>query len=102
MPLYDWKCDECMGVFEAVAPMSCTEIEGQCPNCVHGNKTIGCGAKKFTPTKNFLIPESFRRTSTWHMPNGERSTESAPISANNSIHAPKRTSFKEAFDKQWR
>jgi putative FmdB family regulatory protein len=95
MPLYDWQCDECGHEYEAVGTMRSTSTA--CPRC-----PTGCGAKKFTPTKNFLIPESFRRTSTWHMPNGERSTESAPISANNSIHAPKRTSFKEAFDKQWR
>jgi putative FmdB family regulatory protein len=95
MPLYDWKCESCDYQFEHPAPMAKAIIG--CPNCLDG-----AAARKFTPTRNFLIPESFRRTSTWHMPNGERGADSAPASANNSIHAPKRTSFKEAFDKQWR
>jgi putative FmdB family regulatory protein len=95
MPLYDWKCEDCQHRFEAVGGMN--EDSCECPKC--GWKDAW---KLFTPTRNFLIPESFRRTSTWHMPQGERSADSAPASSNNAVHAPKRKSFKETFDDQWR
>jgi putative FmdB family regulatory protein len=95
MPLFDWKCEDCGHEFEQVMSMART----LCPfeKCEDGQ-----AVKKFTPTKNFLIPASFKRSSTWHMPEGERGSDSAPASSNNAVHAPRRTSFKEQFEKQWR
>jgi putative FmdB family regulatory protein len=94
MPLYDWECSHCGHRYEAVARMA--DISSACPKCEEA------GYRKFTPTRNFLIPASFRRSATWHMPEGERGSDSAPASSNNAVHTPKRKSFKEAFDEQWR
>lgn len=96
MPLYDWECINCGGVFEAYSTMADSDCPHDCPTC------LGVAERKFTPTRNLLIPASFKRDANWHMPNGERSDDSAPFSDSNSVHTPKRTSFREKFEENWR
>jgi putative FmdB family regulatory protein len=93
MPLYDWECSHCGHPYEAVARMA--DVSSACPKCEEA------GYRKFTPTQNFLIPARFKRDRNWHLPPDGRGPDSGPASANNSIHAPKRTSFRERFEENW-
>lgn len=94
MPLYDWKCHNwaCGHEFEDRASMGETRL--LCPVC-------GWTAdRQFSPNKNILIPGHFKMDRGWHLP-PEGSSGSDP-SLNSRVHAPKRTTFKEQFDKAYR
>lgn len=97
MPLYDYQCDNCGHTEEQRRDFEFRDGAEPCSACSQGWLDF-----VFTPTKNFLIPARFKRDANWHMPNGERSADSAPFSDTNSIRTPKRPSFREKFEENWR
>jgi putative FmdB family regulatory protein len=91
MPLYDWNCRFCETNWEQVAKMD--EYVTDCPGCNERS-----GLRKFTPTANISIPGHFKRDANWHLPPEGRGPDSAPYSDTNSVHAPKRRSFRDKLE----
>jgi putative FmdB family regulatory protein len=92
MPLYDWKCINCELVFEAVSPMADSDFPQDCPMC------DSIADRQFSPTTNICVPGHFKRDSNWHQSQGDRGPDSAPYSDTNSVHAPKRRSFRDKLE----
>ncbi len=91
MPTYDFECERCGRRHELNVPITRREdTHSQCAECG------GLTNRAFSPNANILIPTAFRTvTQGFQGPGGP---DSAPYSNNNSVHAPKRQSFTEAFD----
>ncbi len=93
MPIYDYRCRHCGLLEEARSPMDCREVA--CRYCG------GASCRLFSPNPNILIPTAFKSV-TQGFNSGSRGEDSAPYSSNNSVHAPKRDTFTEAFDANYK
>lgn len=93
MPTYNFYCNKCGALLEG--RMAFAEAQR---GLGHG----GCNyqaARVFSPNRNILIPAAFGMDPGWQGPRGDNS---APYSNNNSVHAPKRETFTQAFNANYK